>query len=96
MILFLHGGGNGGYEGERDNEKQLMADYGPVNFAEEYPDVYVMAPMCVEQRRDLSKANMNIKFADSNFSFRLALRLVSLLSCQGLRHYPQNDPRRQG
>jgi predicted peptidase len=67
MILFLHGGGNGGYEGERDNEKQLMADYGPVNFAEEYPDVYVMAPMCVEQRRDLSKLNMNVKFADSNF-----------------------------
>ncbi|NLV49348.1 MAG: prolyl oligopeptidase family serine peptidase [Clostridiales bacterium] len=67
MILFLHGGGNGGYEGERDNEKQLMADYGPVNFAEEYPDVYVMAPMCVEQRRDLSKANLNTKFADSNF-----------------------------
>jgi len=45
MILFLHGGGNGGYEGERDNEKQLMADYGPVNFAEDYPDVFVMAPM---------------------------------------------------
>ena len=67
MILFLHGGGNGGYEGERDNEKQLMADYGPVNFAEIYPDVYVMAPMCIEQRRDFSKANMNIKFADSNF-----------------------------
>ncbi|MBN2356355.1 prolyl oligopeptidase family serine peptidase [candidate division KSB1 bacterium] len=67
MILFLHGGGNGGFEGERDNEKQLMADYGPVNFAEEYPDVYIMAPMCVEQRRDFSKMNMNTKFADSNF-----------------------------
>ena len=42
MILFLHGGGNGGYEdgeGARDNEKQLTADYGPVNFAEDYPDL---------------------------------------------------------
>ncbi len=68
MILFLHGGGNGGYEGERDNEKQLMADYGPVNFAEDYPDIYVMAPMCVEERRDFSKLNMNAAFADSDFS----------------------------
>jgi len=71
MILFLHGGGNGGFEGERDNEKQLMADYGPVNFAEDYPDAYVMAPMCVEERRDFSKMStsvMNTKFADSNFT----------------------------
>lgn len=67
MILFLHGGGNGGYEDERDNEKQLMADYGPVNFAEDYPDLFVMAPMCVEQRRDFSKVNMNVKFANSDF-----------------------------
>lgn len=69
MILFLHGGGNGGYEGERNNEKQLMADYGPVNFAEDYPDVYVMAPMCVEQRRDPARRmNMNNKFEFSNSS----------------------------
>ena len=68
MILFLHGGGNGGYEGQRDNNKQLMADYGPVNFAEDYPDIYVMAPQCVEEKRDMSKANMNPSFATSNFS----------------------------
>ena len=70
MILFLHGGGNGGYEdgeGKRDNEKQLMADYGPVNFAEDYQDIYVMAPMCVEERRDMSKVNMNVKFENSDF-----------------------------
>lgn len=67
LILFLHGGGNGGYEGERDNEKQLMADYGPVNFAENYPDIYVMAPMCVEERRDLSsRNNMNRPFAETD------------------------------
>ncbi|MCQ2530855.1 MAG: prolyl oligopeptidase family serine peptidase [Lachnospiraceae bacterium] len=65
MILFLHGGGNGGHEGERDNEKQLMADYGPVNFAEDYPDIYVMAPMCVEQKMDMSKVNMNAGFNNS-------------------------------
>ncbi|MBP1555770.1 MAG: prolyl oligopeptidase family serine peptidase [Oscillospiraceae bacterium] len=71
MILFLHGGGNGGYEdgeGARDNEKQLTADFGPVNFAEDYPDLYVLAPMCVEERRDFSKVNMNNKFENSDFS----------------------------
>ena len=65
LILFLHGGGNGGYEGERDNNKQIMADYGPVNFAENYPDLYVMAPMAVEARRDMRAFNPNIKFAQS-------------------------------
>jgi predicted peptidase len=71
MILFLHGGGNGGYEdgeGARNNEKQLTADYGPVNFAEDYPDLFVLAPMCVEERRDFSKVNMNNKFENSDFS----------------------------
>lgn len=66
MILFLHGGGNGGYEGERDNEKHIATDYGPVNFAEDYPDIFVMAPMCVEARRDLSKMNMNRGFASAD------------------------------
>ena len=66
LILFLHGGGNGGYEGERDNNKQIITDYGPVNFAENYPDVYVMAPMAVEARRDMSKFNPNIRFAQSD------------------------------
>ena len=71
MILFLHGGGNGGYEdgpGARDNEKQLMADYGPVNFAEDYPDIYVMAPMCVEDRDMFKKMNLNARFENSDFS----------------------------
>lgn len=49
MILFLHGGGNGGPENGRDNRKQLLADYGPINFALDYPDVYVMAPQAVEK-----------------------------------------------
>ena len=66
LILFLHGGGNGGYEGERDNNKHIITDYGPVNFAENYPDVYVMAPMAVEARRDMSKFNPNIRFAESD------------------------------
>ena len=74
MILFLHGGGNGGYEdgeGKRDNEKQLTADYGPVNFAEDYPDLYVLAPMCVEERRDfsnISARSLNNRFENSDFS----------------------------
>ena len=66
MILFLHGGGNGGYEGERDNEKHIITDYGPVNFAENYPDIYVMAPMAVEVRRDMRNFNMNNSFANSD------------------------------
>ena len=66
LILFLHGGGNGGYEGERDNNKHIVADYGPVNFAENYPDLYVMAPMAVEARRDMSTFNPNIRFARSD------------------------------
>ncbi len=65
MILFLHGGGNGGYEGERDNNKQIITDYGPINFAEHYPDIYVMAPMAVEKRRDMRGFNPNRRFAQS-------------------------------
>ena len=49
LILFLHGGGNGGTKEGRDNIKQLKADYGPVNFAENYPDCYVLAPQCIEK-----------------------------------------------
>ncbi len=66
MILFLHGGGNGGYEGERDNNKQIITDFGPINFAERYPDLYVMAPMAVEMRRDMRAFNMNNRFALSD------------------------------
>lgn len=66
MILFLHGGGNGGYEGERDNNKHIVTDYGPVNFAEDYPDIYVMAPMAVEARRDMRSFNPNRRFKDSD------------------------------
>lgn len=66
MILFLHGGGNGGFEGERDNNKHIVTDYGPVNFAENYPDICVMAPMATEARRDMRSFNPNIRFAESD------------------------------
>lgn len=66
LILFLHGGGNGGYEGERDNNKHIVTDFGPVNFAENYPDVYVMAPMAVEACRDMRAFNPNRRFASSD------------------------------
>ncbi len=49
LILFLHGGGNGGTRDGRDNEKQLVADYGPINFSINYPEMYVLAPQCIEQ-----------------------------------------------
>ena len=66
LILFLHGGGNGGFEGERDNNKHIVTDFGPVNFAETYPDVYVMAPMAVEARRDMRFFHPNGRFAQSD------------------------------
>lgn len=66
LILFLHGGGNGGYAGERDNEKHIRADYGVVNFAEDYPDVYVMAPQCVEAKRPINPNRLNRAFADAD------------------------------
>ena len=66
LMLFLHGGGNGGYEGERDNNKHIVTDYGPINFAENYPDLYVMAPMAVEARRDMRTFNPNRRFAQSD------------------------------
>ena len=66
LILFLHGGGNGGFEGERDNNKHIVTDFGPVNFAENYPDICVMAPMATEARRDMKSFNPNIRFAESD------------------------------
>ena len=66
LILFLHGGGNGGFEGERDNNKHIVTDFGPINFAENYPDVYVMAPMAVEVRRDMRSFHPNGRFAQSD------------------------------
>ncbi len=51
LILYLHGGGNGGTYGHRDNAKQILADYGPINLAMDYPDVYILAPQCVESGR---------------------------------------------
>ncbi len=55
LILFLHGGGNGGTADSRDNKKQILADYGPIHFAQEYPDVYVMAPQAIEKAFDPKK-----------------------------------------
>ena len=89
LILFLHGGGNGGYEGERDNNKHIVADYGPVNFAENYPDLYVMAPMAVEARRDMSTFN------PERFNECPRFRLVPGIPGTGLRYHPADDRRGQ-
>ncbi len=53
MILFLHGGGNGG----TDNITHIAADYGCSQFAQKYPDFYIMAPMAPE--RDISQMLRN-------------------------------------
>lgn len=40
MILFLHGGGECGF----DNFKQMVGTIGAIHLAEKYPDFYIMAP----------------------------------------------------
>ncbi len=40
MILFLHGGGESGF----DNLKQMVGTIGALHLAEKYPDFYIMAP----------------------------------------------------
>lgn len=40
LILFLHGGGEGGF----DNWKQMVGAFGAAFLAESYPDCFVMAP----------------------------------------------------
>lgn len=44
MILFLHGGGNGG----TDNITHIAADYSCNHFVKKYPDFYVLAPQAQE------------------------------------------------
>lgn len=66
MILFLHGGGNGG----TDNITHIAADYGCSQFAQKYPDFYVMAPMAPEReggigfkmKNDFAHSDMTGKF----------------------------------
>ena len=63
LILFLHGGGNGG----TDNITHIASDYGCSQFAQKYPDFYVMAPQAPE--RDMSTflpSFMNADFAHSD------------------------------
>ena len=63
LILFLHGGGNGG----TDNITHIAADYGCSQFAQKYPDFYVLAPQAPE--RDMSTflpSFMNADFAHSD------------------------------
>jgi len=64
LILFLHGGGQGGY----DNQRQLVADYGPIAFSERYPDFYIMAPQAPQPANWAPPANMSRKndFASSD------------------------------
>ncbi len=64
MILFLHGGGNGG----TDNITHVAADYGCSQFAQKYPDFYVMAPQAPERTRTgAPPANfMRMDFAHSD------------------------------
>ena len=44
LILFLHGGGNGG----TDNITHVAADYSCLQFAQRYPDFYILAPQAQE------------------------------------------------
>jgi predicted peptidase len=44
LLLFLHGGGNGG----TDNITHVAADYSCLQFAQRYPDFYILAPQARE------------------------------------------------
>ena len=68
MILFLHGGGNGG----EDLITHIAADYGCSQFAQKYPDFYVMAPQAPE--RDMTAflgnfAKMDFAHSDQTGKF---------------------------
>ncbi len=58
LILFLHGGGNGG----DDLITHIAADYGCTQFPQKYPDFYVMAPQAPE--RDMKEFLKNFGKAD--------------------------------
>ena len=63
MILFLHGGGNGG----EDLITHIAADYGCSQFAQKYPDFYVMAPQAPEPDMTAFLANFTkMDFAHSD------------------------------
>ncbi len=64
MVLFLHGGGECG----RDNWKQMVGTLGAARIAEDYPDVFVMAPQAPEGLLPLKngKPVMPATFAESN------------------------------
>jgi len=64
LVLFLHGGGEGG----TDNWKQMTGTMGAAKIAEDYPDVFVMAPQAPQGHIDFSKGAppMPAKFADSD------------------------------
>ncbi len=63
MILFLHGGGNGG----DDLITHIAADYGCSQFAQKYPDFYVMAPQAPERDMTAFLANFGkMTFANSD------------------------------
>ena len=62
MVLFLHGGGECG----DDNLLQMVGTVGAIKLAEDYPDMYVMAPQAPGGMIDFSKGlvpNMNAPFA---------------------------------
>ena len=44
LLLFLHGGGNGG----TDNITHVAADYSCLQFAQRYPDFFILAPQAQE------------------------------------------------
>ena len=63
LLLFLHGGGNGG----DDLITHIAADYGCIQFAEKYPDFYVMAPQAPERdMKDFLKNFAKMDFAHSD------------------------------
>lgn len=67
LVLFLHGGGEQGF----DNEKQLLGTVGAAKLAEKYPDVYVMAPQAPSAPGGFDPSKLpkmeRMTFANSDF-----------------------------
>ncbi len=65
LLLFLHGGGNGG----DDLITHVAADYGCIQFAEKYPDFFILAPQAPERdMKEFLAAFPKKTFAGSDMS----------------------------
>lgn len=64
LILFLHGGGESGF----DNFTQMVGTIGAIHLAGQYPDMYVMAPQAPARPAGVPLPPLSRSFAESSLS----------------------------